>query len=106
MLAGAANGLFGAGGGLLTVPMLIKCNMERKKAHATSVSVTVFLSAASLCVYLLNNSFSFVSALKFIPFGLVGAAVGALILKKVNPDVLKVIFALLLIVSGIRMIFK
>ena len=37
-LSGAANGFFGAGGGLFLVPLLISwCGMEQKRAFATSV---------------------------------------------------------------------
>ena len=39
-LSGAANGFFGAGGGLFLVPLLISwCGMEQKRAFATSVAV-------------------------------------------------------------------
>lgn len=39
-LAGAANGFFGAGGGLFLVPLFTKwCGMEEKQAFATSVAV-------------------------------------------------------------------
>ncbi len=40
-LAGAANGFFGAGGGLFLVPLLAGwCGMEQRRAFATSVAVS------------------------------------------------------------------
>ena len=40
LLAGAANGLFGSGGGLFLVPLFIGwLHMEEKRAFATSVAV-------------------------------------------------------------------
>ena len=48
VLIGAVNGLFGAGGGMLAVPLLTKLGLERKQAHANAVAVilpiTVLLS--------------------------------------------------------------
>ena len=34
-LSGAVNGLLGAGGGMIAVPMLAKSGLEAKKSHAT-----------------------------------------------------------------------
>ena len=45
--AGAANGFFGAGGGLFLVPLFTAwLGMEQKRAFATSVAV-IFLRSAS-----------------------------------------------------------
>ena len=50
-LAGAANGFFGAGGGLFLVPLLTRwCGMEEKRAFATSVAVIFPLCALSAAV--------------------------------------------------------
>ena len=65
-LAGAANGLFGSGGGLFLVPLFIGwLKMEQKKAFATSVAVILPLSLASAVVYWTRGSFSFVEALPY-----------------------------------------
>ena len=49
-LSGAANGFFGAGGGLFLVPLLISwCGMEQKRAFATSVAV-IFPLCAAPCI--------------------------------------------------------
>ena len=41
---GAANGFFGSGGGLLSVPALESGGLETKKAHATSLAIMLPLS--------------------------------------------------------------
>lgn len=105
-LAGIANGLFGSGGGIMVVPLLTHAGFDQKKSQATSISITVILSIVSLCVYLFKGSVPLVASLKYVPFGLLGAAVGAYILKKTKPEILKTLFAVMLIVSGLRMIFK
>ncbi|MDR0863198.1 MAG: TSUP family transporter, partial [Oscillospiraceae bacterium] len=47
-LAGAANGLFGAGGGIFLVPLFTRwAKLEDKRAYATSVAVILPLSIVS-----------------------------------------------------------
>ena len=51
-LAGAANGFFGAGGGLFLVPLFTKwCGMEEKQAFATAVAgiFTRCAQSAAVC---------------------------------------------------------
>lgn len=105
-LAGAINGFFGGGAGLILVPLLKKvCGQEAKSAHATSVAVTFVLSIATFIVYLLRGSFSQVENLWFFIIGsTVGGALGGFALKKIPRKALKIIFSLFLIYSGVRMI--
>ena len=105
-LVGIANGLFGSGGGMIAVPMLEKSGMEAKKAHATSIAVTAALSAVSLFVYFSRGAFDLKTALKFVPPGLIGAAAGAAILKKIDNEKLQRIFGAVMIISGILMITR
>ena len=43
---------------------------------------------------------------KFIPLGIVGAAVGAVIMKKLSNSLLKRIFGALMIIAGVRIFMK
>lgn len=71
-LAGAANGFFGAGGGLFLVPLLVSwCGMEQRKAFATSVAVILPLSAVSAAVYWMKGGLDIGAAW---PYLLGGAA--------------------------------
>lgn len=105
-LTGIANGLFGSGGGIMAVPLLSHAGFDQKKAQATSISITVILSIVSLCVYLFKGSVPLVDSLKYVLFGLLGAAIGSVILKKTKARTLKILFAVMLVISGARMIFK
>lgn len=104
-LAGIANGFFGSGGGIIAVPMLKKAGFEAKKAHAGSLALTLPLSVISALFYMGNGSFQWQSAAVLIPFGLAGAAVGTVLMKKISVRLLSGIFGLLLVISGVRTLF-
>ena len=106
LLIGTVNGLMGAGGGMLAVPLLKKCGMEQKSAHVNAVAVILPICIMSAGLYLYKGNVSFSDALPYIPAGVVGSVAGTLIIKKISPVYLKRIFAALMIYSGIRLILK
>jgi uncharacterized membrane protein YfcA len=101
---GAVNGLFGSGGGVAAVPALKHAGLTVKESHASSLAVTLPLSAVSMVVYSLGQDFKWSDALPLIPFGLAGALIGGLVLKKISNVWLKRIFGGLLILAGGRML--
>lgn len=104
LLCGFLNGLFGSGGGTVAVPCLEKSGLETKKAHASSVLLIFVLSTFTAVIYFLNGNLDFGLAMDFIPYGIVGAVAGSLTLKKISSDILKKIFAIIIIISGIRIL--
>ena len=106
VLTGFANGLFGSGGGMIAVPMLEKTNIGQKRSHATSLALTLPLSVVSAVFYAYEGSFDLKDALPLIPFGLIGAIIGSLLLKRIPAKPLKILFGIFLIVAGGRMILK
>lgn len=105
-LAGVANGLFGAGGGMFLVPLFCRwCGMEERKAFATSVAVVAPMSAVSAVVYLLRQDVDFLRALPFLIGGLVGGVFAGRCLKRVPTVWLRRIFALFLLYGGVRSLF-
>jgi len=105
-LVGILNGLLGAGGGMLAVPMLKKLGLDQTKAHATAVAVIFPLSLASTIAYLLMDRFELSDAGKFLIPGAVGALIGGLLLAKIPGKWLRKIFACFMIWAGVRMIMK
>ncbi len=101
-VAGLLNGLFGAGGGVAVVPLLEKTGIEPKKAHATSISIILPISLLSSMFYLLGGQVPLGDAVMYLPLGLVGAAVGSLLLKKLSNQLLRRIFGAVMILSAIR----
>ncbi len=106
LLAGFVNGLLGAGGGMLSVPILERSNLEKKKAHASAVAVIMPLSLFSATLYLINGSVTVSDAVKYIPWGLLGAAAGTLLLKKLPDKWIRRIFAIFMIWAGITLLTR
>lgn len=104
IICGAANGLFGSGGGILAVPALEKEGIETKKAHATSIAVIFPITAASAAVYFRSGNLQFSEAIKYIPGGLLGAFAGSLLMKRISAETLRRLFSAVMIYFGIRMI--
>ena len=103
---GIINGLLGAGGGMIAVPALKKLGLSQKDAHRNAVAVILPLAVFSAALYLFRGNVSISDTLVYIPAGLVGAGVGTLLLKKISPKWLTVIFGAFMIYSGVRLILR
>lgn len=101
---GLVNGLFGAGGGILAVPVLRHGGMEDKKAHASSVAVILPISLFSLVLYLLEGRFQFSEGLPYILWGVAGSVLGTKFLQKISGMWLHRVFGGLIIFAGVRFI--
>lgn len=101
--AGIANGFFGAGGGMILVPLF--CNwakLEQKKALATSVAVILPMSALSAIIYYLNGRFNLLDALPFLAGGILGGIISGKYMKKVSASFLRKLLGVMIIWGGIR----
>lgn len=104
-LAGAANGLFGAGGGMILVPLLTRwAGLEDKKAFATSISIIAPLCLVSILVYCFQGSMDFMQALPYLIGGFFGGLIGGKLFKKVPAKFLHRALGLIIIYGGIRSI--
>ncbi len=104
--SGILNGLFGSGGGIAAVPLLEKADLEPKKSHATSVALIFCLSIAAAIGYYISGNLDIKTAMSLIPSGLLGAAIGSTLLKKIDNSLLRRIFGIVMLVSGVRMLLK
>ena len=104
-LIGLVNGFFGGGGGMLCVPILEKIiGLESKKAHATTLCVILPLCIVSALVYIYNNNIDFVN-LSWVSLGAItGGIIGAIFLSKISSKWLRVIFAILMLGVGVKMV--
>ena len=105
-LVGILNGMLGAGGGMLAVPMLKKLGLDQTKSHATAVAVIFPLSILSAGAYLLLGHFELGQAAAYLLPGAAGALAGGLLLAKIPAKWLRRIFACFMVWAGIRMILR
>ncbi len=104
LLTGIINSSIGSGGGMISVPAMKKYGLDQKKAQATTLAVILPLTVISAVIYALNGNYSPLDAIRYIPFGFVGAIIGVKITKKAKNKVLKKVFAVFMLWAGIRML--
>ena len=105
-VVGIVNGLLGAGGGMLAVPLLKRSGLTTKKSHSNAVGVILPLSIFSAILYLSSGRVKIMDAVPYIPGGLIGALIGTKLLKKIPANILKKLFAAFMIWAGIRLLIK
>ena len=101
---GFINGLLGAGGGMLAVPVLKQSGLEQKKAHATGLALILPLSIFSAVMYTVSGKVTLDNALPFIPAGLIGALAGAWLMPKLPSRILKMMLGVFMVWAAIRLI--
>ena len=103
--AGAANGLFGAGGGMILVPLLTRwAGLEDKKAFATSISIIAPLCLVSIAVYCIQGSMDFMQALPYLTGGFFGGLIGGKLFQRVPAKFLHRALGIIILYGGVRCI--
>ena len=104
-IIGFLNGFFGGGGGMICVPILQKVlNLDSKKAHATAIAIIFPLSLISAFIYVYNGVIQSLPLLATTIGVVSGGLLGAFALKVLPPKAIKIIFALIMFVGGIKLI--
>ena len=102
---GFLNGFFGGGGGMVCVPILQRVLfLSSKESHATAIAVIFPLSYISASVYVFNLVIESVPFLTIALCVVVGGILGAYVLKFMPPKAVRIIFALLMLAGGVRLI--
>ena len=105
-IVGAANSLFGGGGGMIAVPLLQKTGMREKTAHATAILLILPICLTSLVVYFWRGLYDF-SVLIPTSIGVtLGGWMGAKLLGKLPVKTVNVLFAILQAAAGIFLLFR
>jgi uncharacterized membrane protein YfcA len=105
LIAGFSSGLLGIGGGVVMTPILVIVGkMPMHKAVATSMFIMIFTSIAGAGVKLTNGQVHPDLALFLIIGIIIGAQVGARLVKRVNTIALQKIFGIMMIVALISIV--
>jgi len=105
VVSGFIAGLLGSGGGIAVVEGLEAAGTEERRAHATSLAVILPISALSAALYFTGGYVPLSETLYLCGGAVAGGIVGAFFLSKVKVKLLNRIFTLLILASGIRLLF-
>lgn len=95
--------MVGQGGGVLYVPILLALGMAVHDAATTSLFVIVATSASAAIIFRRRRTVDWKLALVIEPPTIVLAFVGGLLASHIGADVLKIIFAAVLIIASMLM---
>ena len=102
---GILSGLLGVGGGVFLVPLLVGVfGVAQHLAHGISLAVVIPTAIVSSFIYSFHGSVDYQTALQLIAGSVVGASLGAKLMKRLPADQLKRLFAMMLILVGLRMV--
>ena len=108
--AGVINGLLGTGGGIILVfaiSSLCRAALpDRRDVCANALVVTLVLTLLSTVLYIRGGNAPPADLSRFVLPGALGGLAGGLLLGKITPTALGKLFAILLVVSGIFMLFR
>jgi uncharacterized membrane protein YfcA len=91
--AGMVNGMFGGGGGMVLVPLLMhRVRMSEKETFATSVAVILPICAVSLAAHMLQSGLVLFAALPYMAGGAAGGLLGGRLFEKVSSLWLRRVF--------------
>lgn len=109
-LSGLANGLLGAGGGIIIVYALrykLKdCDCDTRDIFANALCVMLPISVLSCILYARAGNLSVSGLGIYILPAILGGLAGGVILGKIKTAFLKKLFAALVIYSGITLMMK
>lgn len=109
LLAGTFSSTFGVGGGIIMVPSLVLIfSFPQKSAQGICLAAMVPMVLAGAVRYIMNPEITvnIKTALILAVFGVGGALFGSWIAANTPVGVLKKLFAVVMIVTAIRMIVK
>ncbi|MBQ2723715.1 MAG: sulfite exporter TauE/SafE family protein [Clostridia bacterium] len=105
-LAGMVNGFLGSGAGVVFVSVLLsKYQLTQKQSQATALLAVLPLAVVSCVVYFFVGYVDWKITLWTTLGVTIGGVVGAVTLSNLDNKVAKLLFSLLLIAGGLKMMF-
>jgi uncharacterized membrane protein YfcA len=106
-VAGLFSGLFGVGGGVVIVPLLLLvCGWEMRSATGTSLAAIGITASAGVVTYVVHGEVRPLYALLVGVPAAIGAASGATLQQRLPVRTLSFLFAGLLVAIAIRMLVQ
>jgi uncharacterized membrane protein YfcA len=104
-IAGFFAALFGVGGGILIVPLLMALRgFEPKRATATSLAAILFTGVYGAARYQWSGQVQWAEAVAIGVPALVGVLIGTTLQARLSSDRLTFLFAILMAAVGVRLV--
>jgi len=102
-VCGVASGMFGVGGGVLLVPLLgLLFAFSQHRAQGTSlVALIPPTGVLALTAYSKEGFVSWKTGVLLIPGIFLGGIAGGILAKKINPRIMRQVFAGILVLLGV-----
>ena len=105
LAAGFVNGFFGAGGGMVLVPLLIwLVGLPDKLAFSSAISIILPLCVVSLVIYGQHDMLPLSDALPYLLGGAGGGVLAGLWFQKVPAKWLHLALGALILLGGVRLL--
>ena len=105
LAAGFVNGFFGAGGGMVLVPLLIfLVGLPDKLAFSSAISIILPLCVVSLVIYGRHDMLPLSDALPYLLGGAGGGVLAGLWFQKVPAKWLHLALGALILLGGVRLL--
>jgi uncharacterized membrane protein YfcA len=105
VIAGFLSGLFGVGGGILIVPMLVLvAGMAQRLAHGTSLAAVLPIAISGVVGFALDDGVDWAVAGALTAGAMLGAVVGTTWLHALSVRALGNLFAAVLLMSALRLV--
>jgi uncharacterized membrane protein YfcA len=98
--AGLLSGLLGVGGGIVMIPFLVMLGFSQHEAHATSLAAICPIALVGAAKFASAGEIEYGLAIALAAGSVVGAPLGARVMAGLPEGSLKVVFGVVMIVSG------
>jgi hypothetical protein len=107
LLGGFFSGLFGVGGGIVLVPLLVLLlRFDHRHASGTSLAAIVPAAIAGTVSYAARGSIDWVAGGCLAAGAVLGSLIGTWLLHRTHHEVLRWIFIVFLLVTAVRLAFS
>ena len=101
--AGAVNGLFGIGGGMILIPLLtLLTDWEDEKIFASSLSIILPICLVTLTATAISGPLPWIDSIPYLIGSTVGGILAGFLGKKIPVELLHKALGLLIIWGGVR----
>lgn len=105
LIGGLFAGVFGVGGGFIMVPLLVWwAQLDQRRAHATSLLAITPAAIMGAASYAVGGVFAWLPALFVALGGIIGAQLGAWLLRRITISLLRWGFIAFVVASGVMLV--